>query len=92
MVRLSFYLFAAASIAVAAAWVCYMVYAVGFIRLRRTALATSTGMTVTGSSTEHVPGPMSAARFGSLFGWFAAVFAGLSVLTRAIASHRGPYS
>ena len=48
MVRLSFYLFAAASIAVAAAWVSYVVYGVGFIRLRRTALATSAGTTVSG--------------------------------------------
>ena len=40
MVRLSFYLFAAASIAVAAAWVSYVIYAVGFVRLRRTAMAT----------------------------------------------------
>ncbi|MCC6674341.1 MAG: c-type cytochrome biogenesis protein CcsB [Thermomicrobiales bacterium] len=92
MVKLSFYLFAAASIAVTAAWVSYVIYGVGRIRLRRTAMATSTGMTVTGSSAEFGPGSVSAGRFGTLFGWFAAVFAGLSVLTRAIASHRGPYS
>ncbi len=92
MVKLSFYLFAAASIAVVAAWVSYVVYGVGRIRLRHTALATNTGITVTGSSAEFGPGSVSAGRFGTLFGWFAAVFAGLSVLTRAIASHRGPYS
>ena len=92
MVRLSFYLFAAASIAVAAAWVCYVVYGVGFIRLRRSALATDTGMTVSSSSAEFGPPSDSAGRFATMFGWFAAVFAGLAVLTRAIASHRGPYS
>ena len=92
MVRLSFYLFAAASIAVAAAWISYVVYAVGFIRLRRTALATSTGMTVSGSTAEFGLPSAAAGRFGTLFGWFAAVFAGLAVLTRTIASHRGPYS
>ena len=92
MVRLSFYLFAAASIAVAAAWVSYVVYAVGFIRLRRSALATPAGMTVSGSTAEFGTPSASAGRFGTLFGWFAVVFAGLSVLTRTIASHRGPYS
>ena len=51
MVRLSFYLFAAASVSVAAAWVSYVVYAVGFIRLRRTSLATTAGMTVNSAST-----------------------------------------
>jgi cytochrome c-type biogenesis protein CcsB len=92
MVRLSFYLFAAASIAVAAAWVSYVVYGVGFIRLRRTAMATDTGITVSSSTAEFGAPSASAGRFGTLFGWFAVVFAGLSVLTRTIASHRGPYS
>ncbi len=92
MVKLSFYLFAAASIAVVAAWISYVIYGVGRIRVRHTALATNTGMTVTGSAAEFGPGSVSAGRFGTLFGWFAAVFAGFSVLTRAIASHRGPYS
>lgn len=92
MVKLSFYLFAAASIAVGAAWVSYVVYAVGRIRVRRTSLATGTGLTVTGSTAEFGPGSVGAGRFATMFGWFAAVFAGLSVLTRAVASHRGPYS
>jgi cytochrome c-type biogenesis protein CcsB len=92
MVKLSFYLFAASSIAVAAAWVSYMVYGIGRVRLRRTALATNTGITVNSSTAEFGPGSVGAGRFGTLFGWFTAVFAGLAVLTRAIASHRGPYS
>ncbi len=92
MVRLSFYLFAAASIAVAAAWVSYVVYGVGFIRLRRTALATSAGTTVSGTSAEFGPPSAGAGRFATLFGWFTVVFSGFAVLTRSIASHRGPYS
>ncbi len=92
MVRLSFYLFAAASVSVAAAWVSYVVYGIGFIHLRRTSLATSAGMTVNSASAEFGPPSASAGRFATLFGWFAAVFAGFAVLTRGIASHRGPYS
>lgn len=92
MVRLSFYLFAAASISVAAAWVSYVVYAVGILRLRRTAVATSAGIAMSGPTAEFGPPSASAGRFGTLFGWFAAIFSGLAVLTRAIASHRGPYS
>lgn len=92
MIRLSFYLFAAASVSVAAAWVSYLIYGVGFIRLRRTSLATSAGTTVNGASAEFGPPSASAGRFATLFGWFAAVFSGFAVLTRGIASHRGPYS
>ncbi|MEZ4505453.1 MAG: cytochrome c biogenesis protein CcsA [Thermomicrobiales bacterium] len=92
MVRLSFYLFAAASISVAAAWVSYVVYAVGVIRVKRTAVATNTGITMSGPTAEFGPPSASAGRFGTLFGWFAVVFSGLAVLTRTIASHRGPYS
>src|SRR5918993_55433 len=91
MVRLSFYLFAAASIAVAAAWVSYIIYAVGFVRVRRSALATPDGVTVGASTAEFGAPSTSAGRFGTLFGWFTVVFAGLSVLTRTIASERGPY-
>jgi len=92
MVKLSFYLFAAASIALAGAWICYVVFAVGKIRLRRTTLATTAGTTVTGPTAEFEPGSESAGRFGTLFAWFAVVFQGLSVLCRTIASERGPYS
>lgn len=92
MVKLSFYLFAAASISLAAAWVGYVIYDIGRIRVRRATLATPEGMTVSHSNAEFGPGSMGAGRFATLFGWFAAIFAGLSVLTRTIASHRGPYS
>src|SRR5579884_1736068 len=90
LVQLSFYCFTAASISLAAAAVCYVAYAVGRVRLRRTVLATSAGTTVTTSDAEFAPGSVSAGRFGTLLAWFGFVFAGLSVLTRIIAAGHGP--
>lgn len=92
MVRLSFYLFAASSLAVAAAFVAYVVYGIGHVRVRRTALAAPTGVAFSGTMAEFGPGSVSAGRFGTLVGWLAVIFAGLSVLTRTVASERGPYS
>ncbi|MEZ4530543.1 MAG: cytochrome c biogenesis protein CcsA [Thermomicrobiales bacterium] len=92
MVRLSFYLFAAASLAVGAAFVAYVVYGIGHMRVRRAALATPNGMTFSGTVAEFGRSSVSAGRFATLFGWLAVVFAGLAVLTRAVASKRGPYS
>jgi cytochrome c-type biogenesis protein CcsB len=92
LVKLSFYCFTAASIALAAAAICYVTYAVGRIRLRQTALATTTGMTITGRTAEFGPGAIGAGRFGTLLTWFGVVCAGLAVLTRAIAAERGPYA
>ena len=62
---LSFYSFAAASIAYVLSAICYVVYAVGRVRVRRTALATGSGPTIVGASaslptrarTTAVPGP-----------------------------------
>jgi cytochrome c-type biogenesis protein CcsB len=92
LVKLSFYCFAAASISLGSATLCYIVYAIGRIRLRHAVMATSAGTTMTTSHAEFVPGPDSAGRFGSLLGWFSVFFAGLAVLLRAIAAERGPYS
>jgi cytochrome c-type biogenesis protein CcsB len=92
LVKLSFYCFTAASIALAGAMVSYLVYAVGRIRLRQSMLATSAGTTVTTTSAEFGPGSIGAGRFGTLLGWFAVLFEGMSVLLRTIAAGRGPYS
>jgi cytochrome c-type biogenesis protein CcsB len=92
LVKLSFYCFAASSIALASATVCYLVYAVGRIRVRQAMLATSAGTTLTTTSAEFGPGSVGAGRFGSLLAWFGVLFAGLSVLLRTIAAERGPYS
>ncbi|HEY8447496.1 MAG TPA: c-type cytochrome biogenesis protein CcsB [Thermomicrobiales bacterium] len=92
LVKLSFYSFTAASIALGAALVCYVVYAAGRIRLRQASLATSTGTTMTTTTAEFAPGPAAAGRFGTLLAWFALVFQGLAVLLRTIAAGRGPYS
>ncbi len=92
LVKLSFYSFAAASIALGAALVSYLVYAIGRIRVRRATMATSAGTTVTATTTEFGPGSLAAGRFGTLLAWFAVVFQGCSVLLRTIAAGRGPYS
>jgi cytochrome c-type biogenesis protein CcsB len=92
LVKLSFYCFTAASISLGAAAVCYVAYAVGRIRVRRTVFATTTGTTFTSSMTEFEPGSIGAGRFGSLLAWFGLFFAFLAVILRTFASHRGPYS
>ena len=91
-VQLSFYCFAAGSIAAAAAWLCYVVFGVGKVRVQRTQLATTAGTSVTASTAEFGPGPEAIGRFGSLLAWFATILMGLSVAFRTIASERGPYS
>lgn len=90
LVKLSFYCFTAATISLAAAMVCYVVYAVGRVRLRKTVLATSAGTTLTSQGAEFGPGSVSAGRFGTLLAWFGFIFAGFSVLTRVIAAGHGP--
>lgn len=92
LVKLSFFCFAAGSIAVGASWLSYLMYSIGRVRLRRAELATSAGTTVTASSAEFEPGWISAGRFGTMLGWFGVVMMGLAVLFRTIASERGPYS
>ncbi|HEY7031845.1 MAG TPA: c-type cytochrome biogenesis protein CcsB [Thermomicrobiales bacterium] len=92
LVKLSFYCFTAASIALAGATVCYLVYAIGRIRVRQAMLATSAGTTMTTTSAEFGPGSVGAGRFGTLLAWFAVFFQGLAVLFRTIAAGRGPYS
>lgn len=92
LVKLSFYCFAASSIAIAASAISYIVYSVGRIRVRRAMMATSAGTTVSGSVAEFGPGAAGAGRFGTMLAWFGFVFAFLSVLFRSIVAHRLPTS
>lgn len=92
LVKLSFYCFTAASVAMVGAAIAYVVQAVGRLRVERAVLTTPTGETVTSTRAGFGPGSDSAGRFASLLTSFAALFAFLSVLTRIIATRRGPYS
>ena len=92
LVKLSFYCFAAASIALATSAVCYLAYAVGRVRVRQTTLATSAGTTVVGRTAALEPGSLGAARFGTMLAWFGVVFQGLSIALRTVAAERLPLS
>lgn len=92
LVKLSFYCFAAGSIALVGSWLSYILYSVGRVKVRQGALQTSAGTTVTASSAEFAPGWQSAGKFASLLGWFGVAMMGLAVLFRTIAAERGPYS
>src|SRR5688572_479609 len=89
-VKLSFYSCTAASISLALASVCYIAYAVGRVRLRRTALATSAGTTVTTQTAEFAPGAESLGRYATMLGWFGVFFQGLAILFRTLAAETGP--
>jgi cytochrome c-type biogenesis protein CcsB len=92
LVRLSFYCFAAASIAFVAAAGCYLVYAFGRIRLRQMALATGTGVSVTGTTAMVEPGPLGVGRFATVLAWFGVVFQGMSIAFRTVAAGHLPLS
>ena len=91
-VKMSFYSFAAGSIALLAAAVCYIAYGFGKVRLRQTMLATPQGTTFTATAAERHPGSESVGQFATLLAWFGVFFQGLAVGLRVIASGRGPYS
>jgi cytochrome c-type biogenesis protein CcsB len=92
LVKLSFYCFTAASISLGAAAICYVVYAIGRIRVRHAVLATTAGTTMSSSSAEFEPGSVAAGRFGTLLAWFGVCFQALAVSLRVVAADRGPYS
>ena len=69
LVRLSFYSFAAATLAFVLAALCYLAYAVGRVRVRRMALATSAGASVVGHETSLEPASANLARFGTMLAW-----------------------
>jgi cytochrome c-type biogenesis protein CcsB len=92
LVKLSFYCFTAATIALAGSTVCYLLYAIGRVRVKRAAMATPEGATFTSTTAEYSPGSQSYARFGTMLLWFTVVLQGSAVLARSIAAGRGPYS
>ncbi|CAA9558461.1 MAG: Cytochrome c-type biogenesis protein CcsA/ResC [uncultured Thermomicrobiales bacterium] len=92
LVKLSFYCFAASSIALGAAALSYVVFSIGRVRVKRATLATSAGTTVSASRAEFGPSPLAAGRFGTMLTSFGAVFAFLAVLFRSIAAERLPTS
>ncbi|MGH2617391.1 MAG: c-type cytochrome biogenesis protein CcsB [Thermomicrobiales bacterium] len=92
LVRLSFYCFAAATVAFVAAAACYLVYAVGRIRLRQTTLATHTGATLYTHEASLEPASLGIGRFATLLAWFGVAFQAASILLRTIAAGRLPLS
>jgi len=92
LVKLSFYCFTAATLALAGSAICYVLFSVGRIRVRRTMMATPQGATFSSTSTEFGEGSEGYGRFATMLLWFTVLFAGLAVLTRCIAAGRGPYS
>ncbi len=92
LVKLSFYCFAASSLALGTASLSYIAYSVGRVRVRRATMATSAGATVTSSTADFLPGNIGAGQFGTLLTWFGGIFAFLAVLLRTIAAERLPLS
>ena len=92
LVKLSFYCFTAATIALAGSTICYLLYAIGRVRVKRAAMATPEGATFTSTTAEYSPGSQSFARFGTMLLWFTVILQGSAVLARSVAAGRGPYS
>lgn len=86
LVRFSFYLFAASSMAIWVSAIAYIAYAVGRVRVQRQTMVTSAGSTVTSMSAEFGPSVLGIGRIGTMMGFFGALFAGSAILTRAIAA------
>lgn len=89
---LSFYSFAAASIAYVLSAICYVVYAVGRVRVRRTALATGSGPTIVGASASLEPTDPAIGQFATMLAWFGVVFQGISLVLRTLAAGHPPLS
>jgi cytochrome c-type biogenesis protein CcsB len=92
LVRLSFYCFAAATIAFVASAACYLAYAVGRVWLRQTAIATTVGPTLVAHQASFHPASLGIGRFATLLAWFGVGFQGTSILLRTIAAGRLPLS
>jgi len=86
LVRFSFYLFAASSMAIWAAAIAYIIYAVGRVRVSAKTMVTSAGTSVTSTGAEFGPASEGYGRIGTLMTVFGAFFSGMAVLTRAIAA------
>jgi cytochrome c-type biogenesis protein CcsB len=92
LVRLSFYCFAAATLAFVASAACYLAAAIGFIRIRQSALATMSGSSLITPHTRMEAAAPGVGSFASLLAWFGVVFQGASILLRTIAAGRLPLS
>lgn len=92
LVRLSFYCFAAATIAFAASALCYVAYAIGRVRLRQTTLATNAGTTMVAHEASLEPASLGIGRFATLLAWFGVAFQVASILFRTVAGGRLPLS
>jgi cytochrome c-type biogenesis protein CcsB len=92
LVRLSFYCFTAATLAFVGAAACYLIYAIGRIRLRRTALATSAGAALISHQAGLEPASLGVGRFGTMLAWFGVAFQALSILLRTVAAGHLPLS
>jgi ABC-type transport system involved in cytochrome c biogenesis permease subunit len=90
LVKLSFYFFAASSVALGAASLSYIAYTIGRVKVRRATMATSAGTTVTSTTADFSPGNISFGRWGSMLTWFGAIFAFMAVLFRTIGAERLP--
>lgn len=92
LVRLSFYLFAGASMAIVASAVMYIVYAIGHVRVHRESVSTSTGQTIRANSVHAEEGPISFARWGAMLAAFGAFFVAMAIITRWNAAGHFPLS
>lgn len=90
LVKLSFYCFAAASIAIAAASFCYIAFAIGKVRFRMATMRMSDGSTVVHPTTEPSLGANAFGNFGTMLAWFGLVFQGLALILRVSASKSAP--
>lgn len=92
LVRLSFYLFAGASMAIFASAIMYIIYAVGRVRMKRSTLRTPEGVALQTSSIHAEVGPIGFARWGGMLAWFGAIFVALAIFTRWQAAEHFPLS
>lgn len=92
LVRLSFYCFTAATLAFIASAGCYLVYAIGRVRIRQAGLAANTAAAFFSPTASLEPASSGIGRFATLLAWFGVVFQLLSVLLRSIAAGRLPLS
>ena len=90
LVKLSFYCFTATTIAIAAASLCYIAFAIGKIRFRMTTVRMADGSTVVQPVTERFRAPIAFGSFGTMLAWFGLIFQGLAVLFRVLASKSAP--
>ena len=92
LVRFSFYLFAGGSLAIIAAAVMYIVYAVGRVRLQRAQATTPDGQAIQTNSLHAEEGPIGFARWGTMLTFLGALALGGAIITRWIGVEHFPLS